>query len=1568
MSEKVNYIQIRKLDASGSLINLNALDSVGDTLTFQEEVGRKSSWKILTLQEYPTYYLLGVEEDNYPDNGSLSNLYNSLFSGIQGTPPTLNNVPFPTQHPIEAVTGVGEGAKVQCGYANASGGGGTGAANVLRVLPASRGLRYQVGDQIKFTIPAADGTNPSGGDIDVNITLTADMVINATNEIVDVTNIPFYASFSLETTKYSQLGPNMASGILPRPIPDYGQNTNNTVGTSEFIVTSYQPMHFMNLTTGGGTNPQPFDSVYQIYPTITAPTAVSQSGYQFGLQPQCPVEFSLELKGLESNYNGHFYFNMFQYSDASGAGQKNVFSGRYDATAPYDLINHFRGFGLSSSINTNVGQTLTGPVYVTGTPDDFKISGSIRAGEIQSGSIWVIGVSKNPTDFAVNKPTLTWTEATWSMKLAPEAKAYQANQYSIGQIAAGNATHVSWSHQFFGTNETFGPEAYIDPYNNLWTSWANNSYNPIAGNFNESRENSFLMDIEYNSQTGSQVPSNRFQIISQSAQKANIPDSNYTQRRVIHPRYLGCRLQSADYNFYTEEGYLGEGDNFNFGFKFFSPRMKFTQAQAASNPVLDQFLNGDTCSIAPEYSYPTSSKATASKHWYGDISYGKNAVAARYPKYIAHFQQSHDSYLKFGTRQFDLDALIEIPNQDMTGEQGFQAIPIPLDGDGEYQFDVAKTFEAKRDAGVFFNTYITGGIDYSLIPGKKRRRKRRGRRRLAPKSGEIYDGGMKYTLMYTNEVGGAPEDTALENIEFAPSYSYRKNRARISLPQKNSTTTAGVDPGASTENDFTQSIQMITGSTEYGVQDNYFILSGSCFPVSGTLVDGIDDYSQVPPFARLPRKRRFTGGKLPEILPDITKSFYSLGGPQLAVLHTHNYYLYNNIKARAVGQIDLNRNRVLAFNPGVSAKRKRNYWKFLPKQSGAPGYEYDKEPFLIEPGDEIRVTAEVSTAGYEYHTGSVRGGINPYTYEYNNPAGYLWNSYFRSRGSGCGGTANTYYELGTETDGDGKGATVTVSICTGTCLGGQYLEGGWLGQIVDNYILHGGDYTLDMTNAGSGMVDATYSNKIATGGSGTGGGFNITVSSNVATKIEGCIPGSGYKNGDVLTWDVSQVGGAGTPPTITLGTKLGVGRKPHTKFGTDIVAANPNFSVDTVGNVAGSTNNIQFNMTFRGETGFKDASCTNLVLNRVGTDYSDTDYIIYYAENLQDFGAGLGIPVNDGIAGVTGSMLHYNQLIIQLGAGCTTTGPCQAYGGSVGGNGYKAGDKLIVPGEYISGSSEDLIFQLEPEDLMYQDSSKTTREFSFQVLAVSQSTHWSGSGVPTDVNCHIPFPGPTNNFGWCGLEQVDGSIITVSDISPFTDLISYVIDMPPQNAAAAGTTTDLTSVSTTTTDDPNGSGGSGLVVTVSQSNGLPTNVIPTTAGSGYNWGDIVRVNMPTGYDDFFIEIPVQAYAQYDCQHTGSTSHVGQFGGIADKIFVHPNPKQALYGIKEGEITRCTFRKRTYTDQAVTLEMDPPSGSLGVKTPSGDGYLIPSDLSRVQKRNALSVINTLNSQNAFRKNN
>ena len=91
--------------ANGEFINLNLQDSIGDTLTFQEEgYSEKSSWKILTLQEFPTYFLLQVEEDNYPDNGSLNNLYNALFPGVTSALPTLNIVPFNEDLTVEAAT------------------------------------------------------------------------------------------------------------------------------------------------------------------------------------------------------------------------------------------------------------------------------------------------------------------------------------------------------------------------------------------------------------------------------------------------------------------------------------------------------------------------------------------------------------------------------------------------------------------------------------------------------------------------------------------------------------------------------------------------------------------------------------------------------------------------------------------------------------------------------------------------------------------------------------------------------------------------------------------------------------------------------------------------------------------------------------------------------------------------------------------------------------------------------------------------------------------------------------------------------------------------------------------------------------------------------------------------------------------------------------------------------------------------------------------------------------------------------------------------------------------------
>jgi hypothetical protein len=92
---------------------------------------------------------------------------------------------------------------------------------------------------------------------------------------------------------------------------------------------------------------------------------------------------------------------------------------------------------------------------------------------------------------------------------------------------------------------SFNP--YIDPST---INFQNSDYYATLNNFNDNRQNSFIMNLEY--ENGITTPSNLDLIISGTAEHTQTPDSNYTMRKVIRPRYDGVKLQSADYNFYTD--------------------------------------------------------------------------------------------------------------------------------------------------------------------------------------------------------------------------------------------------------------------------------------------------------------------------------------------------------------------------------------------------------------------------------------------------------------------------------------------------------------------------------------------------------------------------------------------------------------------------------------------------------------------------------------------------------------------------------------------------------------------------------------------------------------------------------------------------------------------------------------------------------------------------------------------------------------------------------------------------------------------------------------------------------
>ena len=75
---------------------------------------------------------------------------------------------------------------------------------------------------------------------------------------------------------------------------------------------------------------------------------------------------------------------------------------------------------------------------------------------------------------------------------------------------------------------------------------ANNYANPIFNNAIDPRPSSIYQDVDYS--TGVILPTNFDLLISNNAQLATIPDSNYTQTGWTNGRYNGSRNSSIDFN------------------------------------------------------------------------------------------------------------------------------------------------------------------------------------------------------------------------------------------------------------------------------------------------------------------------------------------------------------------------------------------------------------------------------------------------------------------------------------------------------------------------------------------------------------------------------------------------------------------------------------------------------------------------------------------------------------------------------------------------------------------------------------------------------------------------------------------------------------------------------------------------------------------------------------------------------------------------------------------------------------------------------------------------------------
>ncbi len=239
----------------------------------------------------------------------------------------------------------------------------------------------------------------------------------------------------------------------------------------------------------------------------------------------------------------------------------------------------------------------------------------------------------------------------------------------------------------------------------------NSPYNPLINNVSGSRESSFYYDMDFDpvnpgSELKEGIPSDYTLLVSASQlgweganptadnllEYAEVPDSNYTTKAIINPRYVGTTLQSADYNFYTGVPSASQ----------LTKRSKLSGIVGLANTprLLAQhkvkYINGETGS------------------WEGDISYGKNAVIDKHPIYLAHFKQSFSEPTVFDTTTFILDQLIQVPFEEILSEQSPIITSSLINGNNENLLQVSSTFEPQREASIVYTNPFKTFSEYNL--------------------------------------------------------------------------------------------------------------------------------------------------------------------------------------------------------------------------------------------------------------------------------------------------------------------------------------------------------------------------------------------------------------------------------------------------------------------------------------------------------------------------------------------------------------------------------------------------------------------------------------------------------------------------------------------------------------------------------------------------------------------------------------------------------------------------------------------------------------------------------------
>jgi len=259
--------------------------------------------------------------------------------------------------------------------------------------------------------------------------------------------------------------------------------------------------------------------------------------FLFGVLPTNTTS-STDNQVLNYRFSASFYTGDTLIPAGSSKSIPQDTGGSYSVS--YNNLNYFTASTGQYTLGNlpNIPITFIVSASITGSGGGsgnsiLYLNSSLR-GNINSGSAFL-----NPSGFAI------LGDINFTSTLTPTINEEFSLIYSPSVIS--DLTIKFFATQSVATS-SISDLVVLQPY--LDEDFFASDYNILAGNAVEPRVNSFYMDVDYS--VGIITASNQQAILSGSATRAAVQESNYTTAAIINSRYIGRELNSAKFNEWTE--------------------------------------------------------------------------------------------------------------------------------------------------------------------------------------------------------------------------------------------------------------------------------------------------------------------------------------------------------------------------------------------------------------------------------------------------------------------------------------------------------------------------------------------------------------------------------------------------------------------------------------------------------------------------------------------------------------------------------------------------------------------------------------------------------------------------------------------------------------------------------------------------------------------------------------------------------------------------------------------------------------------------------------------------------